>query len=283
MIEVLDSGVLATVQDEGRIGFSAWAVSPSGAADGPAYRLANRLVGNVPGCAAVEVVLGSIRLRAHVDTVIAVSGAPAPITVGERSFATGQAIPVAGGEVITVGWAPAGLRTYLAVRGGIAVPPVLGSRSTDTISGLGPDALAAGDLLPIGNDVQGLPAPDQVPLHPIDVAPVIDLVPGPRLDWIDENSKSVLVSRSFSVSDKVDRIGVRLSGPRLVRSRTGELPSEAIIRGAIQLPPDGEPIVFGPDHPTTGGYPVVAVVAERHAHLVAQLRPGYTVRFRWSR
>jgi biotin-dependent carboxylase-like uncharacterized protein len=281
-LEVIDPGVLSTVQDLGRLGFTADAVCPSGAADLPAHRLANRLVGNAERCATVEAVLGTLRLRALADTVIAVTGAPVPVIVGGHSHATGQAISVAAGEPIELGWAEAGLRSYVAVRGGVAVAPVLGSRSTDTISGLGPAPLEAGHILPIGNDVQGLPAPDHVPIHPIEASPVLDITSGPRIDWIDGASRTTLGTQRFAVSDKIDRIGVRLTGPRLVRSITRELPSEAIIVGAVQLPPNGDPIIFGPDHPTTGGYPVVAVVAERHLHVVAQLRPGQNIRFRWK-
>lgn len=278
---VFDPGVASTLQDEGRPGFTADAVSPSGAADLPSYRLANRIVGNQPGCAAIELVLGTLRFRADRPTVIAVTGAPLPVTVGGRQRTSGEAIHVSAGDEIEFGWAHRGLRSYVAVRGGINVPLILGSRSTDTMSGLGPPALAVGDRLLIGDATAGLPAPDIVPTHPIEEAPVLEVHPGPRRDWLDEASIRRFGAEQFSVSDQINRIGVRCAGPALVQREVRQLASEAVIVGAVQIPPNGEPIIFGPDHPTTGGYPVVAVVVERQLPAVAQLRPGQTLRFRW--
>lgn len=282
-LQIIDPGVLTTIQDEGRPGLAAFAVSPSGAADKPAYRLANRVVGNRGGAAALELTFGGVRIRADRDLVLAVTGAPLPVTLDGVGVAMGQAIWARAGSELVFGWPSAGLRSYLGVRGGIEVDAVLGSRSTDTLGHLGHRPLAAGDRLEVGEEIERMPAPDQVPTHPIETHPVFDLIPGPRLEWMETASAGLLTSATFSVSDRLDRIGARLVGPPLRRAITRELPSEAVILGAVQLPPNGEPIIFGPDHPTTGGYPVVAVVSERQLPMVAQLRPGQDVRFRWLR
>lgn len=282
-LTVVDVGLLATIQDEGRAGMEAYAVSPSGAADKPAYRLANRIVGNAAGVAVIEVTMGGVRLRAEQDLVVAVTGAPVGIVLDGNGTAMGQACWVRAGSELLLGRPTAGLRSYVAVRGGVASRRVLGSRSTDTLGHLGPPPLTAGDRLLIGDDTERLPAPDQVPTHPIETHPVLDLVPGPRFDWMEAVSAEVLVSSPFRVSDQLDRVGIRFQGPLLFRSITRELPSEAILAGAVQLPPSGAPILFGPDHPTTGGYPVIGVLAERQLPLAAQLRPGQDIRFRWVR
>lgn len=281
-LTVVEPGVFSTVQDEGRHGLLHLAVSPSGAADLPAYRLANRLVGNRLGAAAIETVLGTLRVRVEQESVIAVTGAPVPFTVDGHQQAVGSSVHVDAGADITFGWATSGLRSYLAVRGGINVEPTLGSRSTDTMGALGPAALQADDHLPIGVDTERLPAPDLVPTHQIEPEPVLSILAGPRLDWITTEAEMALVQQDFAVSDQIDRIGVRLTGIPLIREITRELPSEALLHGAVQLPPNGEPIIFGPDHPTTGGYPVIAVVVERQLPVIGQLRPGQPVRFRWA-
>ncbi|MDA3039992.1 MAG: biotin-dependent carboxyltransferase family protein [Actinomycetota bacterium] len=282
-LTVLDAGLLSTIQDEGRSGLEAYAVSPSGAADKPAYRLANRIVGNAAGVAVIETTLGAVHLRAEQDLVIAVTGAPVALMLDDMGAAMGQAYWVRAGSELFLGRPLVGLRSYIAVRGGLAARRVLGSRSTDTLGHLGPRPLAAGDHLVVDHDPERLPAPDQVPTHPIEAHPVLDLLPGPRLDWMEAASAKVLTSAPFRASDQLDRVGTRFDGPSLFRSITRELASEAILAGALQLPPSGAPILFGPDHPTTGGYPVIGVLAERQLPLAAQLRPGQEVRFRWAR
>lgn len=284
---VLDAGVFTTIQDRGRYGFAHLAVSPSGAADRSALDLANRLVGNRSGAPGLEIVLGGLMLEFDTAGVVAAAGAETTIQVeGSRGIRTrapvGRAVVVAAGERLRVTTAHTGFRCYLACRGGLAPVRVLGSASTDTLSGLGPPPLAVGDQLSFGEAVERLPAPDQVPTVPVDPEPTLDLVAGPRLGWITNAARRALGSEPFVVSDQSDRIGVRLRGRTLERARTDELDSEALVVGAVQVPPSGEPIIFGPDHPATGGYPVVAVVAERHLGRVAQLRPGQPVRFRWQ-
>ena len=274
MLEVVAPGPFACVQDHGRDGYVTSGVPRAGAFDRAAHDLANRLVGNPAGSATIECTLGGLVLRVHGAVTLAVAGAP----VDGVDHAT--AVTLAAGSLVRLGVALAGLRSYVAVRGGIAVPPVLGSRSRDTLGDIGPPALRAGDLLPVGPD-PGAPLPSSGPSagwRP--GTPRLPVVPGPRADWFTPDALPLLVAGAWQVRADSDRIGVRLDGPRLARLRTGELPSEPTLPGAIQVPPDGRPIVLGPDAPVTGGYPVIAVLRRRYLDEVAQLRPGDFVQFR---
>jgi biotin-dependent carboxylase-like uncharacterized protein len=269
MIEVLEAGPLATVQDLGRPGYAALGVARSGAFDRAALQLANRLVGNPEAAAGIEMTLGGLRFVAHAPVTVALAGAVCP---GAPDWGTAVTLP-AGAEV-RLGAPRDGLRSYLALRGGLAVPAVLGSRSTDLLSGLGPEPLRAGTRLPVGEPsgemVAALGSPQRM-------SGLLRIRFGPRDDWFTAEARRRLVRAEWTVRPDSDRIGVRLSGPSLDRVRTGELPSEPMLPGAVQVPPEGRPIIFGPDGPVTGGYPVIAVVADLGP--VAQLRPGDTVRF----
>jgi biotin-dependent carboxylase-like uncharacterized protein len=269
MIEVLAPGPLATVQDTGRFGLAALGVPRSGAFDQRALRTANRLVGNADDAAGIEITLGGTHLRFGIAATVAFTGAVCP---GAPDW--GVAVSLAAGTVVRLGSPSTGLRTYLAVRGGLGVPAVLGSRSTDTLSGLGPAPLRAGDRLPIGTargPVSGAGVPG------VATAGALAVRFGPRDDWFTPQARELLLDAEWVVRSESDRIGLRLAGPVLERSRRSELPSEPMLPGAIQVPPDGQPIVFGPDSPVTGGYPVLAVVTDLDA--VAQLRPGDALRF----
>jgi biotin-dependent carboxylase-like uncharacterized protein len=182
------------------------------------------------------------------------------------------------GDVLRLGTPQVGVRTYLAVRGGIAVQPVLGSRSTDTLSGLGPAPMRRGQVLPIGPPARRWPTVDHAPSRNVHTDPTLRFVPGPRANWFTDEALNLLASETYTVSADSDRIAVRLQGPPLPRSDDRELPPEGTVTGAIQVPPDGQPIVFGVDHPVTGGYPVIAVVVRVDLGLVAQLRPGQRLR-----
>ena len=280
MIEVLHPGPLATVQDAGRYGHAHLGVAHAGAVDADAYALAGRLVGNPPGAAAIEVTLGGAAFRFHRPARFALTGAPAPAVCDGRPVAHGRSEYAPGGAVLTIGTPAVGVRTYLAVGGGIDVPPTLGSRSTDTLSGLGPAPLAAGDRLPVGRAAPQAAAPVDwtVPRLPGPLATVRAL-PGPRADRLTGTAVARLYGHAWEVTADSNRIGVRLCGPVLDRSVTDELASEGMVAGAVQLPSSGQPIVFLADHPTTGGYPVVAVVTEADLPLVAQARPGQRLRF----
>jgi biotin-dependent carboxylase-like uncharacterized protein len=185
------------------------------------------------------------------------------------------------GQVLAVGQLTSGLRAYLAVRGGIAVDPVLGSRATDTLAGLGPPPLAAGVRLPVGDRAPGDPFQQVAPTPRIDPEPLLRAVRGPRDDLFTGDAIAALLATAWTVSSDSDRTGIRLEGPSLQRRRQVELASEGMAEGSLQVPPDGQPILFLANHPTTGGYPVVAVVAGPDLPLAAQARPGTRLRFRF--
>ena len=280
MIEVLAGGPLTTVQDLGRPGHAALGVGASGAADRPALRLANRLVGNAEGAAALELTLGGLRARFDALTLVALAGAPCEASAGGRPVAMHAPTYVDAGAELRVGAPSAGVRTYLAVAGGIAVEPVLGSRATDTLAGLGPEPLRPGARLPVGRR-HGEPAPlDVAPVAPPPAEALLRVRPGPREDWFSDAARSALLGADWRVAPRSDRVGLRLEGPRLERAREGELAPEGMVEGALQVPPDGQPVLLLADHPVTGGYPVIAVVAEADVPLAAQARPGARLRFR---
>lgn len=271
MIEIVAPGPLTTVQDAGRPGWASVGVPHSGAFDRAAARLANRLVGNDPALAALEVTMGGLALLARDAVTVALTGAPCP------GADWGVAVSLAAGSALRLGRPARGLRSYLAVRGGLAVDRVLGSRSTDLLSGIGPPLVRAGDRLPVGPpplaSPSGAVAPTCWPRHTLRV------YVGPRADWFTGDALDRLTGATWTVRPESDRVGVRLDGPPLRRARAGELPSEPTRPGAVQVPADGRPIVFGPDAPVTGGYPVIAVVADADLDAAAQLRPGDSLRF----
>lgn len=278
-LTVLATGPRALLQDAGRPGLASIGVGRSGAADRASWALGNRLVANPSDAASVEVLLGGLRVRAERDLLVALTGAPAPATVDGKAMGHNALIRLRAGAELALGAPDRGLRTYLAVRGGIVVDPVLGSRSTDTLSGIGPPPLEDGVTLPVG------PQPAEFPL--VDVAPValpaagtvvLRVVPGPRDDHLAD--AGALFATTWTASDRSDRVGVRLTGEPLRRRDDTELPSEGLVRGSIQLPPGGEPVLFLADHPLTGGYPVVGVVLDADVDRAAQVRPGRPVRFR---
>ncbi|MFI8102838.1 biotin-dependent carboxyltransferase family protein [Streptomyces sp. NPDC086023] len=283
-LEVVRAGALVTVQDLGRPGYAHVGVPLSGALDRGAHVLANRLLGNPPGVATLETTLDGVGLRALVPVTVAVTGAPCPVRVAGRPVAWGAPVLVPAGAVLEVGRAVRGVRSYVGVRGGIVVPEVLGSRSADLLSGLGPEPLAAGVELAVGG-VAGaageIPGIDVLPAPAPPVELVLPVLLGPRDDWF-EGAAEALARGSYRVSPASNRIGLRTEGgPALVRSRagSGELPSEGMVLGAVQVPPDGMPVVFLADHPVTGGYPVVGVVPRRALDAAAQARPGTPVVF----
>jgi biotin-dependent carboxylase-like uncharacterized protein len=283
-IEVLTPGALTTIQDLGRPGWAHIGVPRSGAADRPALALANRLVGNDDGAAALETTLAGPRMRFDGATWIALTGAPVRARVGERAVPMNEAFHVTAGDELKVGNASSGLRTYVAFRGGIEAPLVLGSAATDVLTGLGPAPLRRGDELslkagPGGGRTIWPPAPEPPPDKDLPNSVVLRYLVGPRSDWFTDESIERLASEQFSVDQASNRIGLRLQGPPLERSRLGELRSEGLVPGAIQVPADGQPILLLVDHPTTGGYPVIAVVHSQDLPLAAQLRPGERITF----
>ncbi|PZS15797.1 MAG: allophanate hydrolase [Pseudonocardiales bacterium] len=271
MIEIVEPGPFASIQDGGRWGYARLGVARSGAFDRQALRLANRLVGNPPDAAAIEITLGGVVVRILDAVTLALGGAVCP------GFDWGTATTLPPGAILRLGAPAIGLRTYLAVRGGLGGAEELGSRSTDTLSGLGPPPLRRGDRVPVGAQAAGkiseasaIPDPPRRRLR---------VTMGPRDDWFTAAALTRLTSETWTVRAESNRVGLRLDGPRLERARTSELTSEPTLPGALQVPPDGGPILFGPDAPVTGGYPVIAVVHDDDLDAAAQLRPGDPVTF----
>lgn len=286
-VEVIDPGLQLLVQDGGRPGLAELGVPASGAADRVALRDANRAVGNDSTAAALEGI-GAIALRFHAAGVAAVAGADAELAVVTaagrlRSIRLGAPFAVARGDLLEIGLPARGLRVSVAVRGGIRMPDQLGSRSTDTLSGIGPSPLRVGDVIAIGGipsvAVEPAPLPRELPA-PGDLT-VLDITLGPRDDWFTPDAVRLLSTQEWLVTPRSDRVGIRLRGERaLERAIRDELPSEGAVDGAIQVPADGQPVLFGPDHPTTGGYPIIGALTDGARDLAGQLPPGARIRFR---
>jgi KipI family sensor histidine kinase inhibitor len=278
VVEVRDPGVLALVQDRGRPGLAAVGVGRSGAADARAARQANRLVGNAVDAAVLEVLLGGVELGFPAGGVLALTGAEVPAWLDGHPVAPRTATRVPPGAVLRTGHAERGLRGYVAVRGGLEVPAVLGSRSSDQLSGIGPPPVRAGDVLPVGARVDAAAQPWPDPPSPRSDPAELAVLPGPRPDWFAPGAFAALGRQVYAVTPASNRVALRLDGPPVERVNRGELPSEPLVPGAVQVPPDGRPVVFGADHPVTGGYPVLAVLTDAARDVAGQLRPGDAVR-----
>ncbi|MBV2181956.1 MAG: urea amidolyase family protein [Castellaniella sp.] len=294
-LEVLGAGLQTVFQDLGRPGLTGMGVSCSGALDRGALRRVNRLVGNRSDATVLENALGGLRLACHGRAVVAVTGAQVPVALTTASgvrlpAAGGRALTMEDGQVLRIGQPRAGVRCYVAVRGGWAVPPVLGSCATDVLAGIGPDPVRTGDRLVVGREaVAGDPIwqskvdPESAHPHPRpgDVV-TLDVVPGPRDDWFEPEALARLQSQEWLVTPQSNRVGMRLSGHEpLPRRRKRELPSEGTVTGAIQVPANGQPVLFLADHPLTGGYPVIAVVHSRELDRLGQVPVGARLRFRF--
>ncbi|HKX16148.1 MAG TPA: biotin-dependent carboxyltransferase family protein [Propionibacteriaceae bacterium] len=279
-LEVLAPGPLTLVQDLGRVGLAAVGVGRSGAADRGAFRLGARLLAQPYTAAALEVLFGGLSIRAQGSVMLALTGAPAPADIDGRGVGHCGPFTLGDGQILTLGTPPVGLRTYVSVRGGVNVPPILGSRATDTLSGLGPEPIRTGDVVPIGPPPADFPNVDQAPTAPLTGETlVLYALRGPRDDWLADVES--LTATEWTVSSSSDRVGIRLTGEPLQRhgDRVGqELPSEGVVRGSIQVPPGGEPVIFLADHPVTGGYPVVAVLLDDDIDRAAQAVPGQRIR-----
>lgn len=271
------------VQDLGRPGHAHLGVPPSGALDPAALALANRLVGNPESAAGLEVLLGGVQLRAHRSMRVALAGGQLGLRIGSRARAWGTAHPVRAGDLIEV-LPGSGLRAWLAVGGGIEVPQTLGSRSTDTLTGLGPPVVRVGDRLSTGDAPTTAPSGEAPPSVAAGVM-TLDVVTGPRDDWFTDDALNALFTTEYVVSPASNRTALRMdSDVTLDRSRDEELLSEGLVTGSIQVANNGRPLVFLADHPVTGGYPVIAVMDPVGLAPCAQARPGDRARFRrWRR
>lgn len=281
-LEILAAGPLTLVQDRGRPGLAHLGVSESGAADRRSHDLANRLVANPADRATLEITMGGLIARVLGRGIdVALTGADALPRADGVPFGINSVHRLNPGQILSLGTPGTGLRSYLAVRGGIAASQALGSRSYDTLSQIGPAPVRAGDVIEIGSPSAVFPEIDLAPVPPIAADPLqLNVIRGPRDDWFDD--PDTIVRTAWVVSGYSDRVGVRLTGSGLSHRWPGrQLPSEGTVRGAIQVPPGGQPVILGPDHPATGGYPVIGVVADADTDVLAQARPGQRLLLRW--
>ncbi len=290
VMSVISPGLQTLFQDAGRAGQSSMGISPSGALDQAAWRRANWLVGNPGHLPALEITAGGFRARICAPMVVALTGAPCPVMVTRADgahFTASTEAPLAleAGDQLRLGAPARGVRSYLARRGGWAVTPQLGSASRDTLAQVGPEPLQAGVKLYAGTTppysavqpavigLPSLPAPGETI--------TLDIIPGPRCDWFNDEALDRLTSQCWQVTPQSNRIGLRLQGELpLTRSDNRELPSEGTCIGAIQVPANGQPVLFLADHPLTGGYPVIGAVAHYHLDIAGQLPPNCQIRFR---
>jgi antagonist of KipI len=279
MIEVRSAGLLTTIQDLGRPGYGTSGISPSGAADPIALRVANLLVGNEPGAPALEMTMVGGRFHFTQAEVIAVTGATAM---------TWEARTVKAGETVDVGRAEGGARLYLAVRGGFDVPRWLGSASAHLMSGLGGGALKRGDVLRARSDGGATPLPfgglPQIRLEAmarLRARKTLRVTHGPQADWFADVDRARMVDSEYVVTQRSDRLGIRLEGPALLSAQGRPMITEGVPLGAVQVPANGHPIILFVEQQTTGGYPKIGNVISADFGSVGQLRPGDTARFEW--
>ncbi|CAG9296671.1 5-oxoprolinase subunit B/C family protein [Celerinatantimonas diazotrophica] len=287
---VNSSGLFTTFQDLGRVNKASQGVSPSGAMDQYAYRVANRLVGNCLDEAVIELTHGHFSACVAGELVVALTGAPCQLSVKDQEGRAvecqfNQPFALCEGDTLSIGASNAGVRSYLAVRGGWLCDKVLESASFDSLAKLGPLPLRVGDRI-LARTSSLLSAVQTNYCEPTERYPTtrdvvkLDIVLGPHCDWFSEHALDVLSSARWVVAKQSDRIGIRLeSTETLERKVAYELPSEGVVAGSIQVPANGQPLIFMRDHPLTGGYPVIACITDYHLDLVAQLPVGASVQF----
>lgn len=281
MIEVLQAGLCDLVMDLGRPGQAALGVPAGGAADQSALAAANRLVGNDPSAAGLEIILSGPRLRFPSGGVVALTGARFDAARSSGvPVAWNETLVLAAGEVLTVGRVGTGCRCWMALRGGLASPLVMGSRSTFLPAGFGGHcgrSLQAGDRLQCGAPTTEVKLARVMP-PPSEAEDGLRVVAGPQIGQFDDRGLARFFGSGYRVQPASDRRGLRLAGARIGHRRV-ELPSQGVLPGAIQVPPDGQPIILGWDGPVTGGYPVIAGIIAADLPKLAQFKPGDAVRF----
>jgi KipI family sensor histidine kinase inhibitor len=281
-VEIIEPGLLTTIQDLGRVGFGAYGIAPNGAADRSALVLANRLVGNAVDAAGLEITMTGPTLRFHQATAVAITGEGPHPRLNGRLIERNRAHRVHLLDEITFDpiTSEAGARAYLSVAGGFDVPEVMGSRSTDLVAGIGGlngRALQRKDRVAIGK-MTGYPQVIHMP--PGRSRGVLRVLPGPQRAMFDAATWQRLLDREFTVSNDANRVGVRLEGPLLLPCDQADMISEGVVTGSIQVTASGQPIVLLPGRATIGGYPKIATVIDDDLDLLGQLRPGDPVRFR---
>ncbi|MBA3891077.1 MAG: biotin-dependent carboxyltransferase family protein [Gemmatimonadaceae bacterium] len=284
MIRVLRAGAYTTVQDRGRRGWQRDGVPVGGAMDDAALRLANALVNNPPNAAVLEATLRGPTLAFEVDSYVAITGADMDARIDDRRLATWWAAPIRAGQTLTLDMSRAGCRSYIAIQGGIDVPVVLGSRSTyvrAALGGLDGRALKRGDMLSVMSPgAEGPSLSRGIDIRHLDLQrEVVRMIDGPHLERLDRTSRRALFSAPFAMRPESDRMGLRLAGPRLILASGDEPLSAGVAVGSVQLPPSGDPIVLMADRQTIGGYPRLGDVATVDLPILAQMRPGESIRF----
>lgn len=285
-LRILEAGPLASIQDLGRRGYRDRGVPLSGAMDQQALRIANGLVGNPSEAAGIEISLGGFRARFGSHICFAVTGAPLNVRLNEVPISLWKKHEAEEGDILSVGYGGKGFRAYLAVAGGIEVPVVMGSRSTYLRGGFGGlkgRALSRGDVLPIAEA-----SPCSIPLRetPADLIPLysdhptLRVVMGPQSDHFTPAGIDTFLGCEYVVTDRCDRMGILLSGPRIAHRHGADIVSDGTLPGAVQVPGDGQPVILCADCQTTGGYAKIATVLWTDLPLVAQLMPGHRLRFR---
>lgn len=281
-LTVLSAGPLTTIQDRGRFGYVATGIGTAGAMDQEAYETASWLVGNRHGEAVLEATLLGPSIRFEGDCICAVTGADMQARVGNQPVPRYRPFWVQAGQTLTMGAAQNGCRGYLAVQGGLEVPEVLGSRSTDLkcrLGGLEGRALKRGDVLTTPDETH--PNCIDRRRRPVtyDQAVTVRVVPGPQEDYFTQRGLDTLKTAVFTLSDQSDRMGLRLRGPAIETVGGSDIVSDGIALGAIQVTSAGQPIILMADRQTTGGYAKIAAVCTADLSKLAQLRPGGTVQF----
>lgn len=281
-LRVLKPGLLTTIQDLGRYGYQASGVPVAGPMDTFSHRLANQLVGNDSRAATLEITLIGPELIVDANTTIAISGAHFEVSCDDRQVPMGESFVVSRGQRLKFGRILQGARAYLAIAGGVQTAPVLGSRATHLVShmgGLGGRALVAADSIPVLDD-QIRPARRSAGLVlPTKGRALLRVMPGPQAEWFEANAIRTIGGVSFRISPQSNRMGYRLQGPPLRRVHDGELISEPLGFGAIQVPSAGEPILLMADRQTAGGYPKIGYVISADLPLAGQLAPGDFIEF----
>lgn len=280
MLRILDSSTQLLIQDSGRFDHMNHGVPVSGAWDRQSMRHANFLVGNDPAAPVIECVGGNVVFECTDSLFCTITGYRAPIYINDDPYYTNELLFLRSGDRLRIGFPDWGMRGFLAIRGGVHASAVLGSVSTDLLSGIGPAPLVVGDTIapaqfsqPWEPTIRQLPLPSAVPLK---------VILGPRDDWFDSATIEDFFSQDFIVDPFSNRIGVRLQAEKpllYASSQKKSLPSEGVVRGSIQVPPDGNPVIFGPDHPITGGYPVIGVLSPEASDFTSQLTPGEKINF----
>lgn len=284
LIQVQEPGLFTTVQDLGREGFGPMGVSPSGAADAISIRLGNRLLGNAEGAAGLEMTLLGGTFMFPEGAAVALAGSDFGATLDGKPVKLWTALEAKPGQVLRLGPTRSGARCYLCVRGGIDAQLFLGSASTHVLSGLGGHAgraLRKGDVLRIGTSNRATPKRrlSMQALEELLPRKVLRVTPGPQSDWFAEAAQKIFYESIYRVAEESNRMGIRLEGAAIPAPSGGEMISEGVSLGAVQVPEGGQPIILFVEQQTTGGYPKIANVISADFHSLGQLRPRDEIRF----